>query len=203
MRRFSQFNRREQPSNCSFNRRRNHSQSVSYHNGKSNDVCDNDCKKSKKSVVINSHDIQDIVNIDQTEDTYLKSGSDSKNSFFNLFKKNKKKLSCNELQLELKLQDKCSQQRLFVSNQNTPNEDNYLEINNNNLDNNNKYEDESINNLKQNFLKKKDSSATNNSNNVARVSFAQDALNSTNSNPESDKLIQRQTEGQIKNLNID
>ena len=71
------------------------------------------------------------------------------------------------------------------------------------MDNNNKYEDESINNLKQNFLKKKDSSATNNSNNVARVSFAQDALDSTNSNPESDKLIQRQTEGQIKNLNID
>jgi hypothetical protein len=206
MRRFSQFNRREQASNCSFNKRHNHSQSVSYHNGKSNDVCDNDCRKSKKSVVINSHDIQDIVNIDQTDDTYLKSRSDSKNSFFNIFKKNKKKLSCNELQLEVKLQvDKSNQQRLFVSNQHLPNEENFLEINNNNnKDNNNKYEDESINNLKQNFLKKKDSSATNNSNNVARVSFAQDALNdSTNSNPESDKLIQNQNEDQITNLNID
>jgi len=205
MRRFSQFNRREHPSNCSFNKRHNHSQSVSYHNGKSNDFCENECKKSKKSVIINSLDVQDIVNIDQTEVTYVKGGSETyKNSFFNIFRKNKKKL-----QLELKPQDKFSQQKFLGPNQQTPNEEkDSLEIIKS-IDN--KDRDSSINNLKQHFLKKKDSSTTNHSNNF-RVSFAQDALNNTNSNPdpdpdevdpESDKLLQTTAKGMVDDLNND
>lgn len=201
MRRFSQINRREQPSNCSF-KRHNQSQSVSYHNGKSQDVCDNECKKSKKSVIINSHEIQDIVNIDQTEVTYVKSGSETfKSSIFNLFRKNKK----SKLQLVLKPQDKTSQQRFFVSNEQIPNEEKHSLQKIDCTDDND--QDQSISNLKQNFLKKKDSSTTTHSNN-ARVSFAQDALNSTNSNPdeidpESDKLLQTSNKGEVDDLHND
>ena len=201
MRRFSQINRREQPSNCSF-KRHNRSQSVSYHNGKSQDVCDNECKKSKKSVIINSHEIQDIVNIDQTEVTYVKSGSETfKSSIFNLFRKNKK----SKLQLVLKPQDKTSQQRFFVSNEQIPNEEKHSLQKIDYTDDND--QDQSISNLKQNFLKKKDSSTTTHSNN-ARVSFAQDALNSTNSNPdeidpESDKLLQTSNKGEVDDLHND
>jgi hypothetical protein len=201
MRRFSQFNRREQPSNCSF-KRHNQSQSVSYHNGKSQDVCDNECKKSKKSVIINSHEIQDIVNIDQTEVTYVKSGSETfKSSIFNIFRKNKK----SKLQIVLKPQDKTSQQRFFVSNEKIPNEEKHSIQKIECTDDND--QDQSISNLKLNFLKKKDSSTTTYSNN-ARVSFAQDPLNSMNSNPdeidpESDKLLQTSNKGEVDDLHND
>ena len=188
MRRFSQFNRRDHPSNCSINRRHINSQSISYHNAKSNEIYENGI--SKKSQQFNSHEIQDIVNIDHTEISDLKGESvSSKRSFFSFFIKNRKE---SDPQIELKHHDKSNHQRLFVSRQ-----ENLIETNNREANNNDDLDEEcqSINDLKRKFIKKKDSTATNQSNN-ARVSFAQE----TNPNLESDNLLKKHNNDEVNEL---